>query len=73
MNTTETAAVPTSRLGHLLSVKNRLPPQLKTLFELLFEDGMTEEQACQRLRVDRATLDQDRSTMMRSLKRAASN
>lgn len=59
-----------SRLEHVLNAKNRLPPQLNTLFGLLFEQGMSEAQACEHLHVDIDSVKRDRTSLIRSLKAA---
>lgn len=61
-----------SRVMQMLNAKDRLPEQLKTLFDLLFIKGMTDEQASRHLKVDADAISRDKSTMMRSLKAASS-
>lgn len=60
-----------SRIAAMLNAKDRLPPRLRTLFDLLFVQGMTEEQVCSHLQLDQEALRRDKSSLLRSLKAAA--
>ena len=61
----------TSRLQHMLNAKERLPANLKALFDLLFVKGMSEEQVCAELKVDVQSVRSDRTALIRSLKTAS--
>jgi len=62
-----TQQLPQSKVMQMLNAKERLPERLRNLFEILFVEGLSEEQACLRLHVDHDALAQDKSTMIRSL------
>lgn len=57
-----------SRLQQVLNAKDRLPSNLKQLFELLYERGFSEEQVSVRLRRDLDEVRTDRRALIRSLK-----
>lgn len=61
-----------SKIMQMLNAKERLPERLKTLFDLLFIKGMTEEQAGAHLDVDAESITRDKQIMMKSLKAASS-
>jgi DNA-directed RNA polymerase specialized sigma24 family protein len=60
-----------SHIVRMLNAKKRLPEHLRTLFDLLFVDGLTDAQVCERLRVTPASLRADKAVMIRSLKAAS--
>lgn len=61
-----------SRIAAMLNAKERLPARMRMLFDLLFVQGLSEEQVCARLSLDHERLRQDKSSMLRTLKEAAS-
>lgn len=71
MNTAATPVLGGSRLAMIFTAKDRLPQRLKTLFDLLFVEGITEEQACVRLSMDREAILKEKTALIRSLKAAS--
>jgi len=61
----------TSRLQQMLNAKDRLPANLRALFDALFVQGLSEEQACAKLSIDMDNLRGDKKTLIRSLRAAA--
>lgn len=61
----------TSRLQQVLNAKERLPSNLKQLFELLYERGFSEEEASVELHCDINEVRSDRRTLIRSLRSPA--
>lgn len=61
-----------SRLQQVLNAKDRLPSNLKQLFELLYVQGYSEEQVSVTLRRDIDAIRTDRRALIRSLKAPAS-
>lgn len=61
-----------SLLAQMLNAKERLPQNLKTLFEMLYVQGLSDEQVRERLKLPPEVFARDKSCMLRSLKAVAS-
>lgn len=61
-----------SLLAQMLNAKERLPQNLKTLFEMLYVQGLSDEQVRERLNLQPEVFARDKSCMLRSLKAVAS-